>query len=211
MFKRIRNIFFTGILVLLPLIGSIYVIWVLLNIMDKVTGPMVETFFGRDLPGIGTIFTFVIIFLVGLFATNLIGRRIIHFGEKILMKIPFFRSIYISLKKVLEAMFSQHHDSFKKPVLFEYPRKDLYQIGFLTRKTSTYFDVVTGHELYNIFLPTTPNPTSGMFVLVPKEDTIILDISIEEALKLIISGGILSPEGIPVINNERVKGVNEER
>jgi len=179
--------------------------------MDRVTGPVVETITGRDLPGVGLILSLLIIFLVGLFATNIIGKKIIHIGEKFLMKIPFFRSIYISLKKVLEAMFSQHHDSFKKPVLFEYPRKGLFQIGFLTRKTSPYFDAVTGKELYNIFLPTTPNPTSGMFILVPREETILLDISIEEALKLIISGGILSPEGIPVINEERVKGASKER
>ncbi|MFW6390015.1 MAG: DUF502 domain-containing protein, partial [Halanaerobiales bacterium] len=141
---------------------------------------------------------------------NIIGKKIISFGENILLKIPFFNNIYISIKKVLNAIFSRHHNSFKKPILFEYPRKGLYQIGFLTKEASPYFDSITGEKLYNIFLPTTPNPTSGMFIMVPQEEAVILDLSVEEALKLIISGGILNPEIIPTFtDSQRQRRGNE--
>ncbi|QTL97973.1 DUF502 domain-containing protein [Iocasia frigidifontis] len=194
MFKKIRNLFLTGMVVVLPLVVSSYIIYFLFSIIDTGTEPLIELIFGRDIPGVGIIFTFIIILLIGIIATNVIGKRIIQFGEKMLLKIPFFRNIYISIKKVMDAIFTRQHSSFKKPVLFEYPRKGLYQIGFLTKESSPYFDSITGEELYNVFLPTTPNPTSGMFVMVPKKDAIILELSIEEALKLIISGGILDPE-----------------
>lgn len=204
MFKKIRNLLLTGILVLLPLVASIYIIWFLFIFIDKWTGPVIEFFLGEKVPGVGIIFTLLIILLAGLFATNIIGKKIIVFGEKILMRIPLFRNIYMSIKSVLESIFTNNTSSFKKAVLFEYPRRGLYQVGFLTRDSSPYFDSITDRELYNIFLPTTPNPTSGMFIMVPREDVIILDLSVEEALKLIISGGILNP-CIPVIK-ENIKG-----
>ncbi|MDI3547712.1 MAG: hypothetical protein PWR10_1364 [Halanaerobiales bacterium] len=202
MFKKVRNLIFTGILVILPLVASIYIIYFLFSVIDRWTRPLIEILIGREVPGVGIIFTFLVILFVGLFATNIIGKRIIIFGENILLRIPLFRNIYISIKKVLEAIFTRNTSSFKKPVLFEYPRKGLYQVGFLTRDSSPYFDSITGRELYNVFLPTTPNPTSGMFILIPKEEAIILDLSIEDALKLIISGGILSPESLTIIKED---------
>ncbi|ACL70005.1 DUF502 domain-containing protein [Halothermothrix orenii] len=202
MFRRLRNLFLTGVLVLLPLIASVYVLWFLFNSVEKWTAPMVKVVLGRNIPGVGIIFTIIFIFLVGLFATNIIGKRIISFGERVLLKIPLFRNIYISIKKVLEGLFTSKKDTFKKAVLFEYPRKGLYQIGFITSESSPYFDYLTGEKLLNIFLPTTPNPTSGMFIMIPKEDAIILDLSVEDALKLIISGGILNPETLPGVDRE---------
>lgn len=204
MLKRIRNLFLTGVLVLLPLISSIYILWVLFYKIESWTGPMFEAFMGREIPGVGIIFTFITVILVGLFATNIIGRRIIQFGENILLKIPLFRNIYISIKQVLEALFTSNKDSFKKVVMFEYPRRGLYQIGFITKETSTYIESLTGKELYNIFLPTTPNPTSGMFIMVPKDQIYVLDLSIEAALKLIISGGIINPD--PLLKNNKENG-----
>ncbi|MFW6288134.1 MAG: DUF502 domain-containing protein [bacterium] len=194
MLKKLRNLFITGIVVILPLAGSVYILYFVFNIIDTVTGPLIELLFGRELPGVGLIISFLTIIFIGFFATNIIGKKIISFGEKILLMIPLFNSLYISIKQILDAFFTQHHTSFKKPVLFEYPRKGLYQIGFLTKDSSPYFDEITGKKLYNIFLPTTPNPTSGMFLMVPVDEAILLDLSIEESLKLIISGGIINPE-----------------
>lgn len=201
-FKRLRNLFIAGIIVLLPLVATVYIIYFLFNFIERWTGPLIETVIGRQIPGIGIIFTFIVIFLAGLFATNIIGRKIIEFGETILLKIPLFRNIYGSIKKVMEALFTKNKNSFKQPVLFEYPRKGLYQIGFLTNDSSPYFDQKTGRELYNIFLPTTPNPTSGMFIMAPRDDVILLNLSIEEALKVIISGGILNPSFLAKINEK---------
>jgi len=202
MLKKLRNIFIAGIVVILPLAGSVYIIYLVFNIIAKVTDPLIELLFGRDLPGLGIILSFLTISIIGFFASNIIGKRIILFGEKILLKIPFFNSIYISIKQILDAFFTQHHSSFRKPVLFEYPRKGLYQIGFLTKESSPYFDSITGRKLYNIFLPTTPNPTSGMFIMVPVDEAILLDLSIEESLKLIISGGIINPRVVPTVEEK---------
>lgn len=202
MFKKIRNLFLTGILVILPLIGSLYIIYLLFSVIDSVTGPVIELIIGREIPGVGFILAFLAIIMVGLLATNIIGKKIIGYGENILLKIPLFRNIYVSIKRVLDALFTQNKNSFKTPVLFEYPRKGLYQIGFITKDSSPYFDSLVEQELYNVFLPTTPNPTSGMFIMVPKNDAVILDLSIEDALKLIISGGILEPDFIPTIREQ---------
>ncbi len=209
MLKKIRNLFFTGILVLLPLVVSIYILWYLFIIIDNWTSPVVELIFNRELPGLGIILTLLVVFLAGLFATNILGKKIIKFGESILLKIPLFRNIYISIKGVLEGMFHQQRKSFEKAILFEYPRKGLYQVGFITNDSSYYFNNLTGKILYNVFLPTTPNPTSGMLILVPKEDTYILDMSVEDAMKLIISGGILSPN-VPDVGQINLRGLKNE-
>ncbi len=194
MLKKLRNIFITGILVLMPLTASIYIIWYLFVVVDNWASPIVEVIFSRDIPGVGIIITISIIFVAGVLATNIIGKKFIQFGESVLLKIPLFRNIYISIKGVLEGMFTTRAESFKKAVIFEYPRRGLYQIGFITREKSPYLNKITERKLFKVFVPTTPNPTSGMLIMVPEEDIDILDLSIEEALKLVISGGILSPE-----------------
>ncbi|MFW6030532.1 MAG: DUF502 domain-containing protein [Halanaerobiales bacterium] len=194
MLKKLRNIFITGIVVILPLAASMYIIYLVFSIINQATNPLIELIFNREMPGLGILISFLTILFIGLLATNIIGKKIITFSESILLKIPLFNSVYFSIKQILDAFFTQHHSSFKKPVLLEYPRKGIYQIGFLTKESSLYFDSITGKKLYNIFLPTTPNPTSGMFIMVPVDDAHLLDLSIEESLKLIISGGIINPE-----------------
>lgn len=207
MFKRLRNIFIAGILVLMPLIASIYIIWYLFVVVDNWASPIVEVIFERDIPGVGIIITAFIIFITGILATNIFGKKIIQLGENLLLKVPLFSNIYVSIKGVLEGMFTTRAESFKKAVIFEYPRKGLYQIGFITREKSPYLDQITAEKLYKVFVPTTPNPTSGMLVMVPENDVEVLQISIEEALKLVISGGILSPES----KYEDMKGIKNEK
>lgn len=199
MLRKIRNLFITGILVILPLVTSVYILWIMFKIIDNWTSPIVLLLFNHEIPGFGIILTVTIILGAGLFATNIIGRKIIKIGETLLIKIPLFNNIYVSIKRILEGFLSHQKETFKKPILFEYPRKDLYQIGFITKETGTYFDELTEEKLYNVFLPTTPNPTSGKFVMVPESEIIVLDLSVEEALKLVISGGILTPEQDPVL------------
>ncbi len=199
MLRKIRNIFLAGILVLLPVIISGYVLWYLFIIVDNWTGPIVKVLFNQEIPGIGFIITLLIIFAAGIFATNIIGRKIIQMGEVILLKIPLFNNLYVTLKRILEGLFSHQTGTFKKAILFEFPRKGLYQIGFITKESSAYFDELTGENLYNVFLPTSPNPTSGQFILVPEEDTIVLELPVEDALKLVVSGGILTPEELAIL------------
>ncbi|MFW5999462.1 MAG: DUF502 domain-containing protein [Halanaerobiaceae bacterium] len=194
MIKKLRNLFLTGILVLLPLIVSVFILWYLFELIESWAGPVVEVFFGRELPGVGLALTVLLIFLAGLFATNFLGKKLIRRGELILLKIPLFRSIYISVKQLLEGMFTRDTKSFEKAIILEYPRRGIYQIGFITREESPFFESYFEKKVYKVFLPTTPNPTSGMFLLVPEEDVIMLDASVEEALKLVVSAGIITPD-----------------
>lgn len=194
MIKKLRNLFLTGILVLLPLIVSVFILWYLFELIESWAGPVVEVFFGRELPGVGLALTVLLIFLAGLFATNFLGKKLIRRGELILLKIPLFRSIYISVKQLLEGMFTQDTKSFEKAIILEYPRRGIYQIGFITREESAFFESYFEKKVYKVFLPTTPNPTSGMFLLVPEEDIMMLDASVEEALKLVVSAGIITPD-----------------
>ncbi|MFW6238007.1 MAG: DUF502 domain-containing protein [Halanaerobiales bacterium] len=207
MIKKLRNLFLTGILVLLPLVVSVFILWYLFELIEYWASPLVEVFFGRELPGVGLALTVLVIFLAGLFATNFLGKKLIHRGEILLLKIPLFRSIYVSVKQLLEGMFTRNTKSFEKAVLFEYPRRGVYQIGFVTREEAPFFSEYFDEKMYKIFLPTTPNPTSGMFVLVPAEEIILLDVSIEEALKLVISAGIITPGSGKYLNHtiERFK------
>ncbi len=199
MLRKIRNLFITGLLVLLPLVMTVYLIWYLFIFLDNLSSPIFTYLLGRDIPGIGVMFAIGVIFIVGLLTTNILGKKIIDLGEYILLKIPLFRNIYLSIKRILDGIFTTNNASFKKAVMFEYPRKGIYQIGFLTKESSNLFEKITGEKMYNVFLPTTPNPTSGMFIMVPIKEVYELNISVEEALKLIISGGILSPAEKPGI------------
>jgi len=204
MLKRLRNLLLTGILVILPLIGSLYIFYYIFLLLDNLTIPLVNLVLGKEIRGIGFALDIIIILLVGLFATNIIGKQIILMGEDFLLKIPLFKNIYISIKRLIEGMFVGNKQGFKKAVIFEYPRKGIYQIGFVTRNTPERINNITGKKTYNIFLPTTPNPTSGMFVMVPCEDVKELDMHVEDVVKLIISGGILVPGELKVreINDE---------
>ncbi|MFW6308553.1 MAG: DUF502 domain-containing protein [bacterium] len=196
MLRKIRNLFLAGLLVLLPLVLSVTVFWYLFINIDRLTRPLVTFVFGGEIRGIGFVLTILFIFAAGIFATNFIGRKIINFGESILVKIPLFNNIYMAIKQILEGLFTHHKTNFKKAILFEYPRRGVYQIGFITRESSPILNEEIDQAMYNVFVPTAPNPTSGMFVMVPKKEVIILDIPIEEALKMVISGGLLSPEEI---------------
>ncbi len=196
MLRKIRNIFLAGLLVILPLIISVTVIWYLFVYIDTWTRPVVRFIWGQEIQGIGFGLTLIIIMAAGIFATNFIGRKIINIGERLLVKIPLFNNLYLGVKQILEGLFTQNTSSFKHAILFEYPRKGIYQIGFITRKTSSSVEQLTGEPMYNVFLPTAPNPTSGMFVMVPREEAIVLNISVEKALKMVISGGMISPEHI---------------
>src|SRR6056297_1412361 len=137
--KKLRNIFLTGILVILPLVASLYILWYLFVFIDNLVRPMVILLFKRDLPGAGIILTLLVIMITGVFATNVIGKKIITVAENLLLKIPLYRNIYISFKQFLEGLFHQNKDSFKQVIIFEYPRRGLYQIGFVTKETSTFF------------------------------------------------------------------------
>jgi uncharacterized membrane protein len=196
---KIRNYFIAGLLSVVPLSITFYVISVLLTNADRIFNVVPDRFNPKSylpfpLPGLGAILVLVMIFVIGLLVKNYIGGRIIDFGEKIVYQIPLVRPIYSAVKQLLVAIFTQSFDGFKRVVMIQYPRHGMYAIGFVTGVAAGEVQELTRERVLNIFLPTTPNPTSGFYLLVPEKDVIPLSMSVEDAFKLIISGGLATPE-----------------
>jgi len=191
--RRMRNYFLTGLVVLLPAVISIFVLWRLFTGLDRILGRFVELYLGYKIPGVGLVALILIIIAIGAIASNIIGRRLIKIGEGIVARIPIIRWIYRTTKQLFSALFAERSTSFRKVVLINYPYKGMYSMAFQTSETAgPVEDAVGGKTLVTLFLPTTPNPTSGYFLLVPEEDVIPLDISVNEGLKYIISAGALA-------------------
>ncbi len=202
--KRIRGYFAAGLLFLVPLVLTIYIVtWLFLRLdglLNEQVSRLIYHFIGstqdRPIPGIGLIALLLVIFLVGFFVRNYFGRKLVALSQWILSRIPVIKHVYGTLHQISDAFLSDRRETFKYAALFEYPRKGVYSIGFITQDTKGSVQKRLGEEIdvYSIFLPTTPNPTSGYLLFVPKKDVIILDITVEEALKLVISGGSITPQ-----------------
>ncbi|MDG2435332.1 MAG: DUF502 domain-containing protein [Gammaproteobacteria bacterium] len=196
--KRIRRIIVAGLLVWLPLGVTIFIIRVLLDLLGQ-TYKIIPEFFrpenllGFSIPGFGILLAVVIIFVTGLIAANFIGKSLVDWWESFLDKIPFVRSIYSPLKKFAELVLSDQTQSFSKVLLIEYPRKGLYSLCFQTSKNLGEIEEKSGVDVVCVFVPTTPNPTSGLILMVPQSDVIELDMSVEDGLKMIISLGVVVP------------------
>ncbi|GAW93437.1 DUF502 domain-containing protein [Calderihabitans maritimus] len=182
----------TGIVVLLPGATTIYVLWRLFLFLDRLAGDLVYPFTGI-IPGLGLLLTLLFVVLAGLLTTNIVGRKLIAMGEYILLKVPFASTVYRTAKQIVEAFIRQDRRMFREVVLVEYPRPGVYALAFVTGETKGEVRDKVGHDMLNIFLPTTPNPTSGFLLMVPKADVIPLEMSVEEAIKMIISGGLVTP------------------
>ncbi|WP_069649334.1 DUF502 domain-containing protein [Caloranaerobacter ferrireducens] len=194
MLRGIRNIFITGFLIILPIAGSLYIMYLFFSFIDNLFNIPLKGLLGIEVPGVGVILTFTIIFAIGVIARNYFGKKILHFTEKIIIKIPLVKTIYISIKQIVDTLFLKKNDAFKKAVLVEYPKEGVYTIGFITSESPKEISEKTKAECVSLFIPTTPNPTSGMFIIVPKDKVTYLDMDVEEAIKLIVSGGLVTPE-----------------
>lgn len=193
-----RRYLVAGLLVWVPLGVTFLVVKVLMDLMDRSlllipSAYRPENLLGFDIPGLGAVLTFLLLLITGMIVANFFGRSLIRLWERILARIPLVSSVYSSVKQVLVTMTSGGK-SFRKVVLLEYPRKGIWTLGFLTGKGIREMEEEAGVELVNLFVPTTPNPTSGFFLMVPKNDVRELDISVEAGLKLIISAGVLDLE-----------------
>ncbi len=199
---RLRNYFLTGLIIVGPVGITLYVIWWFINLVDAWVKPWVpqvylpETYLPFTVPGVGLIFSITILMVVGALTANLFGRTLVSYGELMLDRMPIVRSVYRALKQIFETVLSQSNNSFQDVGLIEYPRKGLYAIVFVSTETKGEIDdrVFKGQTILSIFLPTTPNPTSGFLLFVPEKDVIILDMSVEEAAKLVISAGLVVPD-----------------
>ncbi len=193
----IRRYFGTGLLITLPVFITLYLIFIVIRFVDSILGRVsnfyIKQHFGFVVPGIGLILSVIIIFIIGFVATNFFGKRIIHALEHWFLKFPFIRQIYPAAKQIVDSFISKDSPAFKKVVLAEYPSKGLYAIGFLTNDSFKEANDKAGKELLHVFIATTPSPLTGFLALIPKDDVRFLDISIEEGVKLIVSGGIVKP------------------
>lgn len=192
--KALRNYFITGLLVLLPIVATVYILGFIVNMAEILVRPVGIFLRGEPVYGLGFVLTILIILLVGMVATNVLGKKAIGLGERLLARIPIIRSIYNTAKQLFDALLLRNKTAFKKVVMFEYPRKGIYQIGFLTYKGEGEIQHRVKREVVHVFLPTTPNPTSGFLLFIPEEDVVYLQMTVEEGLRLILSAGVFSPE-----------------
>ncbi|MEZ0232744.1 MAG: DUF502 domain-containing protein [Methylophilaceae bacterium] len=193
-----RSYFITGLLVLVPLSITVWVLSTLIGVMDQSllllpVGWRPEAQFGRAIPGIGAILTLLIIFVTGLVATNFFGKRLIQFWEALLARVPVVKSIYYSVKQVSDTLFSDSGQAFRKALLIQYPRHGSWTIAFMTGQPGGDVANHLEGDYVSVYIPTTPNPTSGFFLMMPKADVVELDMSVDEALKYIISMGVVTP------------------
>jgi len=194
----IRNYFVAGILTVVPLSISGYVIYLILHNADKIFNILPSSFNPKvylpfPIPGLGVIVVLGGIFLTGLLVRNYVGSKIVDFGESLLYRIPLVRPLYSAVKQLLGAIFSESSHSFQRVALIQFPRKGIYAVCFVTGTATGEVQDKTAERVINVFLPTTPNPTSGFYLLVPESELIETSLTVEEAFKLIVSGGLASP------------------
>lgn len=205
---RLRNYLISGLLFWIPLILSIIVIKFFLEFINNLIPQkyLPEAVFNLDntIPGSGIILVLLILFITGLLVTNILGRRLVTLWEKLLNKIPGFRNIYKVLKKVSDTILNSSTESFRKAFLIQYPNKGIWVIAFQSGDYRGEAESIIGEETINLFIPTTPNPTSGFFVLIPKKDAFELDISVEDAFKLVISAGVVTPDSVKIKNQSEI-------
>jgi len=199
-----RKYFITGLLILVPLAITAWVLNLVISTMDQSLLFVPErwqprTLIGFDIPGLGTLLTVLIVFLTGLMTNNLVGNYVVRMWEKLLTRIPVVSSLYSSVKQVSDTLFSSSGNAFRKAVLIPYPHQNSWTIAFLT---GTPGGDVKNHlvgDYVSVYVPTTPNPTSGFFLMMKKESVVELDMSVDAALKYIVSMGVVAPDHVPVI------------
>lgn len=196
----IRKYLLTGLLIWVPLVITLWVLTSVVGVLDQVLLLMPiewrpESWFGHHIPGLGVIITLVTLFISGMIAANVIGNRLLKFWDNILKRIPFFNTIYSSVKQVSDTLLASNGQAFRKALLIQYPHAGVRTIAFLTGAPGGELVQKLGDEEFvSVYVPTTPNPTSGFFLMVPKKDTIELEMSVDEALKYIISMGVVGPK-----------------
>ncbi len=200
---RVRGYFFSGLLILAPLAITIWVTLWFIDLVDQQILP--GRFIPGSIPGLGILVTFAVITFTGWAASGLAGRVIQRKSEELVARIPVIRSIYGGTKQIFEAVLAKRSHAFRQVAIFEYPRKGIWSIGFLTGTTAGEVQERTSNETVNVFLPTTPNPTSGYLLFVPREDLTLLDMTVEEGIKMVVSGGIVTPEHTAELTPQRVE------
>lgn len=200
---RLRNYFLTGIVVAAPIGITFYLTWAFVHWVDSRVKPLIPRLYNPDtylpfsVPGVGLLFAILILTLLGFLTANLVGRSVVGFGETLLDRVPLVRNLYRGLRQLFQTVLSQSSRSFQKVGLVEYPRRGLWRVGFVATETKGEVARRLPEDVYSVFIPNTPNATAGFFVFVPRREVILLDMSFEEAAKMIISAGLVTPEVEP--------------
>jgi uncharacterized membrane protein len=199
MFSRLRTYFFAGVLVTAPIGITLYLAWLIIDFIDNQVTPLIparynpESYLPFSIPGLGLIVAAIVLTFIGAFTAGLLGRWVVGLSERLMARMPVIRNVHSALKQILETVLAQQSKAFRQVVLIEYPRRGIWAIGFLTGDTVGEVQNVTEDDTVNVFLPTTPNPTSGFLLFVPREDCHVLSMTVEEGIKMVVSGGIVTP------------------
>lgn len=205
MLRWLRNSFLTGIVVVTPVGVTIWLMVTFVNFVDSTIKPLVpdrynpETYLPFAIPGMGLLIAILALTVLGAMAPNIFGRSLLNVGERAMNTVPFVRNVYGAVKQIVETVFSGQQNSFKEVVLVEYPMKGTYAVAFVSSYAKGMIKDHVGHgeEVLGVFVPTTPNPTSGFLLFTPRANTIKLSLTVEEAAKLIISFGLVTPDMLP--------------
>ena len=199
-FATLRRWFFTGLLVTAPILLTGYITWLIVGVIDGYVGSVLpgnlnpQNYVSFPLPGFGIIIGAIMIIIIGALARGFFGRSLVRLGESLVNRLPVVRSVYGATKQIMETVMASQSDAFREVVLIEYPRRGIWAIGFVTGTTRGEVQNLSRETLINVFVPTTPNPTSGFLLFFPRSDLISLDMGVEEAVKMVVSGGIVTPE-----------------
>ena len=201
LFQRLRSNFLTGLVLITPIILTIYLLWGVINFIDDKVVPWLpnkynpSTYLGKDIPGLGVMTFLIFTTIVGMITKGFFGRQLIKYWQSLVDRTPVFRSIYNALKQIAETVFTKSDQTFKSACLVEYPRRGIWVVAFVSTITRGEIkEKINKDEILTVFVPTTPNPTSGFLLFIPKKDVIILKMSVENAAKLVISAGLVVPD-----------------
>lgn len=199
--RRLTNYFLTGLVIAAPVGLTMYITWSIIRFVDDFVKPLIppqynpDTYLPISVPGFGLVIGAVALIMLGFLTANLVGRTLVQFSESILHRMPFVSVLYRGLKQIFETVVSQSHSNFKQVGLIQYPRPGLYALVFIsTEAKGEVAEKVVGEDVTSVFLPTTPNPTSGFLLFLPRSEVQILDMTVEDGAKLVISAGLVSPE-----------------
>ena len=224
-FSRLRGYFFAGVLVTAPIGITFYLVWLIVGLIDSQVMPLIparynpETYLPFSVPGLGLFVAAVVLILIGWLAAGLAGRWVIGISERLMANMPVVRNLYGAIKQIMETVMAQQSNAFRQVVLIEYPRRGIWALGFITGDTEGEVQNLASDTLVNVFVPTTPNPTSGFLLFFPRQDLHIMNMTIEEGIKMVVSGGIVTPpdrrpaeqQAVPVIRTGAEPDVSERR
>jgi len=195
--KKLRAQFMAGLLVVVPMGASILILYWVFTAIDNILQPIVKAIAGHNIPGVGFGVTVVLIYIAGVIVRNVFGKWLMKKGDSLMMRVPVFRGLYTGIRQIVQSVTVPDKTGFMQVVLVEFPRKDMWTVGFVTKEMTA----VNGEKFANVLIPTSPTPWSGFFQIVKETDLIRTDITIEDAVKMIVSGGMNTPQGFQNIIN----------